>query len=80
MQFPEKCLILVHFGQNLVPQIFLWVLRLVDVAHCFKLSLQPISRKTNETNFKKKKKRKTLFWAQIWATKIFFQDFTTTRC
>ena len=29
---------------------------------------------------KKKKKRKTLFWAQIWATKIFFQDFTTTGC
>ena len=74
MQFPEKCLILVHFGQNLVPQIFLWVLRLVDVAHCFKLSLQPISRKTNETNLKKKKKsEKPYFGHKFGPQKFFFR-------
>ena len=45
-------LILAHFGP---PK--LWVLPLLDVRNCYKLSLYAISRKTNETNLRKWQKK-----------------------
>ena len=45
---------------NLVPKFFLWVLPLVGVIHCCKLSLYAISRETNEPNLKKKGKKPSL--------------------
>ena len=48
--------ILARFGPNLVPQIFLWVLPLLDVMHCCKLSLYAISRKNNAQTLSKWKK------------------------
>ena len=68
--------ILAHFGPNLFPKIFLWVLPLLHVRNCCKLSLYVISRKTNEPNLKKWKKKKFWAWfwpafAQIWSPKIF---------
>ena len=41
------------FGSNLGPKIFSWILTLRHVRHCCKLSLYPISRKTNEPNLRK---------------------------
>ena len=41
------------FAPNLAPKPFLWVLPLLHVTYCCKLSLYPISRKTNEPNLKK---------------------------
>ena len=45
------------FGPNLGLHFFSYVLRLLDVRHCYKLSLYRISRKTNEPNFRKWKKK-----------------------
>ena len=46
------------FGQNLgSKKFFWWILPLVDVRHCCKLSLYAISRKTNEPNLKKSQKK-----------------------
>ena len=42
--------------------VFSWVLPLLDVVHCCKLSLYTISRKTNERNLM----AKNLFWARFW--------------
>ena len=44
------------FAPNLAPKPFLWVLPLLHVTYCCKLSLYPISRKTNEPNLKKQQK------------------------
>ena len=53
------------FGPNLGPNIFfVWVLTLLDIIHCCKLSLHAISRKTNKPNLRKW--QKTLFQAQFW--------------
>ena len=43
-------------GQIWSLNFFLWVLPIVDVIHCCKLSLYPISREINEPNLKKKEK------------------------
>ena len=46
--------ILACFGSKFGPlKTFLWVLSLLDVIHCCKLSLYVISRKTNETKLEK---------------------------
>ena len=42
------CLAQIWYSKN-----FLWVLPILDVIHCCKLSLHAVSRKTNEPNFKK---------------------------
>ena len=52
------------FGPNLGPLIFylffLWVLPLLIVKQCFKLSFYGMSRKNNEPNLKKTTKNLTL--------------------
>ena len=45
-------LVLARFCPNSIPKFFLWVLPLLDVIHCCKLSLHVISRKPNEPNLK----------------------------
>ena len=46
--------ILAPFGPNVGPKSFFsGILPLLDVRHCCKLSLYPISRKTNEPNLRK---------------------------
>ena len=57
-----------HLWPKFGPQKFLygffwWVLPLLDVIHCCKLSLYAMSRKTNEPNLRKW--QKTLFWARF---------------
>ena len=42
------------FGQNMGPKFFLlWILPLLDLKYCCKLSLHVVSRKTNEQNLRK---------------------------
>ena len=69
-------LILVPFGPDLVLNFFLWVLCLLDVRHCCKLSLYAISRTTNEPNLRKWQKPSfglmLAHLPEIRATKFFF--------
>ena len=71
-------------GTNLGPKIFFrWVKPLVDVSHCRKLSLYPISRKTNDPDPNSRKWRKISFWAwaQIWVAKknyFFFKNLASS--
>ena len=47
--------------------VFVWVLPLLDVIHCSKLSLYTISRKTNDWFIKKMRKwQKNYFWDRFW--------------
>ena len=51
------------FGQKLpppLPQFFVWILPLLDVRHCCKLSRYAVSKKTNEPHLRKWPK--TSFW------------------
>ena len=73
------------FGPNLVSKIFLGGgggLPLLDVIHCFKLSLYAISKKTNEPNLRNDKK--TIFGddfhSNLFPKKIFWGGVTSTRC
>ena len=68
-----------NFGPNLVPQnFFSWVLPLLVVRHCSKLSSYAISTKTNEPNLTKWQKNLLILHpvlaclAQIWVPKIFW--------
>ena len=69
-------------------KIFSWILLVLDVRHCCKLSLYAISRKTDERNLRKWKKNNLVLGpilvplAQIWATKFFFENLASsvTRC
>ena len=66
-------------GPNLGPKVFLWILPVEDVRHFCKLSLYAISRKTNELNMRKWKKKTSLglilaHLAQIWTDKTFIQE------
>ena len=66
-------------GPNLGPKVFLWILPVEDVRHFCKLSLYAISRKTNEPNMRKWKKKTSLglilaHLAQIWTGKTFIQE------
>ena len=64
-------------------KILSWVLPLLDVRNCCKLSLYAISRKTNEPNLRKWQKNLVLAPSlQIWTQHFFFfADFTcTTGC
>ena len=45
-------------------RFFWWILPVLDVRHCCKVSLYAISRKTNEPSLRKW--QKTQFWAQFW--------------
>ena len=49
-------LILVPLGQIWAPKFLLWILTVLDVRHCCKLSFYAISRKTNEPNLRKQQK------------------------
>ena len=71
-------LLLVLLTQIWCPKFFSQTFPLLDVRHCCKLSLYPISRKTNEPNMRKRKKKKNQFQgsfqpvlAQIWSSKNF---------
>ena len=57
-------LILASLAQIWATKIFPWILPLLDVRRCCKLSLYAISRKTNEKNLRKW--QKTLFQAWFW--------------
>ena len=46
-----------RFGPNSVRKNFSWVLHLLDVKHCRKLSLYEISREINEPNIRKWQKK-----------------------
>ena len=62
-----------NFGPNLgPPKSFSWVLPLLKVRQCSKLSPYAMSKKTNEPNLKKA--TKTLFWARFW--QFFAQIWT----
>ena len=51
------------FGPNLGSKFFFWwILPLLNVRHCSKLSLYAISRKTNEPNLRKWQKNPPSFW------------------
>ena len=79
-----KNLVLPPSTQIWVPKIFLWILSLLDVRNCCKLSLYAISGKTNEPNLRewqKKNQFQAQFWlvlGQIWSLKIFFVGFVST--
>ena len=68
-----------NFGPNLAPpKFFSWILPLLVVRQCSKLSSYAISRKTNEPNLTKNltKPKPNLdlifaYLAQIWAPKSF---------
>ena len=72
--------ILTSFGPKFVSKsfrqkFFSWVLPLLYVIHCCKLSFYAISRKTNEPNFRKWQKNQfqAQFWTiWFWVTSIFF--------
>ena len=73
------------FWPKFGPQIFFsLVLPLLDVIHCYKLSLHAIKRKTNEPNLRKWQKNLVSGLiltplAQIWFPKFFFVGFTSTK-
>ena len=75
-----------NFGPNLgSPKFFSWVLPLLVVRQCPKLSSHAICRKTNEPNLKRWEKNLVSDpilapLAQIGAAKKFFVAFTSTRC
>ena len=57
------------------PNFFLWVLPILDVRHCCKLSLYAISRKTDEQNLRKWQKKTLVsgsILTQIRAAIFFF--------
>ena len=49
--------IMASLVQIWAPKFFLWILSVLDIRHCYTLSLYAISRKTNEPNLRK--------WQQI---------------
>ena len=66
------------FWTKFGPKDFLpWVLQLLDIRNCCKLSLHVISRKTNEPNSRKWQKTQFQVQPKFWS-KIFFVSFTPT--
>ena len=71
--------ILTLLAQIWAPKLFFsWILTLLDVRYCWKLSMYVVSRNTNEANFKKLQKNLVLgpilgHLAEIWATRFFSQ-------
>ena len=69
------------FWSKSFPKFSSWVLPLLDVIHCCKLSLYPISRKTNEPNLRKSQKNPPSFCPEFSALgpnlgpKFFFRRF-----
>ena len=59
------------------PYFFSWVLPLLDVRHCCKLSLYATSRKNNDSNSRKWQKNLMglilACWAHIWTAKIWLR-------
>ena len=78
-------LILASLAQIWATKTFPWILPLLDVRRCCKLSLYAISRKTNEKKLEKMTKNLVSGLilaplAQIWAQKFLFVNFISTRC
>ena len=77
-----------NFGPDFSPfwpkfgpqKFFSWVLPLLDVIHCCKLSLYAISRKSNEPNLRKWKEPSFGPDFVPFGPQNFFVDFTSTRC
>ena len=76
------------FGPNLGTKFFSWILPLLDVRHCCKLSLYAISRKNNKPNMRKlinqtgengKKIHPGPEFGPNLVHKSFFVDFASTR-
>ena len=65
-----------NFGLNLGPKDFLWVLPLLGVRHCCKLSLYAISRKSNDPNSRKWQKNSIWVWFRPVGPKIKPQFFS----
>ena len=69
------------FWSKSFPKFSSWVLPLLDVIHCCKLSLYPISRKTNEPNLRKSQKNPPSFCPEFspfgpnLGPKFFFRRF-----
>ena len=74
---PDLNLFWPKFGPK---KVFLWVLPLLEVKHCYKLSLYAISRETNKPEKKPISGPILALSAQTWVPKCFFEDFTFTRC
>ena len=68
--------LLTNLGHNFF-FFFLWILPLLEIGHCCKLSLYAISRKTNEPNLKKwlKKDGFWLLWPKFGSPIFFFFFF-----
>ena len=60
----KKLILGLIMAQIWSPKFLSWILPLLDVLHCYKLSLYAISRKTNEPNLTKW--QKTLFRTRFW--------------
>ena len=78
---PAFCLFLCIFGPQ---KVFLWILTLLDVLHCGKLSLCEISGKTNEPK-KLRKWQKTYFqsrfcpiWPKFELAKVSFNNLVSS--
>ena len=74
---PDLNLFWPKFGPK---KVFLWVLPLLEVKHCYKLSLYAISRETNKPEKKPISGPLLALSTQTWVPKFFFEDFTFTRC
>ena len=77
--------ILAALAQIWCTTFFSWMLFLLDVRHCCKLSWYVTSRKTKKLNLRKWQKNIVLGLilaplTQIWPSKMFIVDFTSTRC
>ena len=72
-----------NFGRNLGPNFLLWVLPLLDVTHCCKLSLYAIQTKPVNQTWENSEEPKfgPSFGPNLRLPPlIFFQNFTSTRC
>ena len=68
-----------RFKPDLDPKkVFSWILPLLLVRHCCKLSLYAIWRKTNEPNLRKWQKKLVL--GPNLGQKIIFMGFASTKC
>ena len=68
-----------NFGAEIwAPKFFLWILPVLYVRHCYKLSLYATSRKNNQPILTKWQKNLVsgpilVYLTQIWVTNIFFK-------
>ena len=68
----KELILALIFGQTCSPplNLFMWVLLLLDVRHCRKLSLYAISRKMHDPNWRKWKKNSFGTWFRPTGLKV----------